>query len=144
MMTDPSEPPPPEFKRTPLPERLCNLGRLLDTMEQRGMDGVVSYLRPNVLYLSGFAPPASASVHETNGYAAVVISRHAPEHPVIVLAEFDLAHFLGQPSWIRDTRPYATLLTPFESRGRSLTTLCRRRCSRPNAARRHGLTTPRA
>jgi Xaa-Pro aminopeptidase len=64
--------------------------------------------------LSGFAPPASASVHETNGYAAVVISRHEPEHPVIVLAEFDLAHFLGQPSWIKDARPYATLLTPFD------------------------------
>jgi hypothetical protein len=46
-----------------LPERLCDLGRLLDTMKQR-MDGVVSYLRPNVLYLSGFAPSA-------NGYAAV-------------------------------------------------------------------------
>ena len=55
------------------------------------MDGVVSDLRPNVLYLSGFAPPASASVHETNGYAAVVISRHAPEAPVLVVAEFDLA-----------------------------------------------------
>ena len=78
------------------------------------MDGLVSYLRPNVLYLSGFAPPASASVHETNGYAAVVISRHEPEHPVIVLAEFDLAHFLGQPSWVTDARPYATLLTPFD------------------------------
>ena len=78
------------------------------------MDGVVSYLRPNVLYLSGFGPPASASVHETNGYAAVVISRHEPQHPIIVLAEFDLAHFLGQPSWVTDARPYATLLTPFD------------------------------
>jgi len=38
---DAREPQPPEFKRTPLPERLSNLGRLLDTMEQRGMDGVV-------------------------------------------------------------------------------------------------------
>jgi Xaa-Pro aminopeptidase len=105
---------PTELTRAPLPERLCNLGRLLDTMEQRGMDGIVSYLRPNVFYLSGFAPPASASVQETNGYACVVISRHDPEHPVIVVAEFDLAHFLLQPSWIKDVRPYATLLTPFD------------------------------
>lgn len=105
---------PPEFRLTPLPERLCNLDRLLDTMKQRGMDGMVSYLRPNVFYLSGFAPPASASVQETNGYAAVVISRHEPEHPVIVVAEFDLAHFLGQPSWVNDVRPYATLLTPLD------------------------------
>lgn len=96
------------------PERLCNLGRLLDTLEQRGLDGIVSYLRPNVFYLSGFAPPASASVQETNGYAAVVISRHEPEHPVIVLAEFDLTHFLRQPSWVKDARPYATLITPLD------------------------------
>jgi Xaa-Pro aminopeptidase len=101
-------------ERAPLPERLCNLGRLLDTMAQRGLDGIVSYLRPNVFYLSGFAPPASASVHETNGYAAVVISRHAPEHPVLVVAEFDLAHVLLQPSWVRDVRPYATLLSPLD------------------------------
>ncbi len=66
---------------TPQLERLCNLGRLLDTMEQRGMDGIVSYLRPSVFYLSGFAPPASASVQETNGYAAVVISRHEATTP---------------------------------------------------------------
>ncbi|MGH7359737.1 MAG: aminopeptidase P family N-terminal domain-containing protein, partial [Candidatus Rokuibacteriota bacterium] len=89
-------PAPSRLERAPRPERLCNLGRLLDTMAQRGLDGIVSYLRPNVLYLSGFAPPASASVHETNGYAAVVLSRHEPEHPVIVVAEFDLAHYLQQ------------------------------------------------
>jgi Xaa-Pro dipeptidase len=106
--------PPPEFKRPALPERLCNLGRLLETMEQRGLDGIVSYLRPNVLYLSGFAPPASVSVQETNGYAAVVVARQQPEHPVIVVAEFDLPYFRTQPSWIGDIRPYATLLTPLD------------------------------
>jgi Xaa-Pro aminopeptidase len=104
----------PTAPPAPLPERLCNLGRLFDTMAQRGLDGIVAYLRPNVFYLSGFAPPASASVQETNGYAAVVISRHEPEHPVIVVAEFDLAHFLAQPSWVRDARPYATLLSPLD------------------------------
>lgn len=104
----------PAFARTPLPERLCNVGRLVDTLAQRGLDGLVAYLRPNVLYLSGFAPPASASVHETNGYAAVVVSRHAPQAPVLVVAEFDLAHVLTQPSWVTDVRPYATLLTPLD------------------------------
>lgn len=116
-MTVPADTPPPASTRAAhatAPERLCNLGRLLDTMARRGLDGIVSYLRPNVLYLSGFAPPASASVHETNGYAAVVVSRHEPEHPVILLAEFDLAHFLRQPSWVQDARPYATLLTPLD------------------------------
>ncbi len=106
--------PPAEFRRMVLPERLCNLGRLLDTLEQRGLDGIVVYLRPNVLYLSGFAPPASVGVQETNGYAAVVISRHHPDQPVIAVAEFDLPFFLGQPSWIKDVRPYATLITPLD------------------------------
>jgi Xaa-Pro aminopeptidase len=78
------------------------------------MDGLVAYLRPNVLYLSSFAPPSNQSVHETNGYAAVVVSRHAPEQPIIVVAEFDLAYFSSQPSWIEDVRPYATLLLPFD------------------------------
>jgi Xaa-Pro aminopeptidase len=104
----------PVFKRTPLPPRLCNLDRLLWTLEQRGLDGIVATLRPNVFYLSGFAPPSNQSVHETNGYAAVVISRHVPRQPVIVVAEFDLAYFLSQPSWIEDVRPYATLLLPFD------------------------------
>lgn len=104
----------PLFRRPLLPERLCNLERLLETLEQRGLDGVVAYLRPNVLYLSSFAPPSSASVHETNGYAAVVISRHAPEQPVIVVAEFDLPYFASQPSWIKDVRPFATLITPLD------------------------------
>src|SRR5512145_176909 len=104
----------PTFARTPPPARLCHVGRLVATLEQRGLDGLVAYLRPNVFYLSGFAPPASASVHETNGYGAVVLSRHAPEASVLVVAEFDLAHVLGQPSWVTDVRPYATLLTPLD------------------------------
>jgi Xaa-Pro aminopeptidase len=104
----------PEFKRQPLPARFCNLGRLLETLEQRGLDGVVAYLRPNVFYLSGFAPPSNQSVHETNGYATVVISRREPEHPIVVVAEFDLAYFRTQPSWITDVRPYATLILPFD------------------------------
>ncbi|HEX8969197.1 MAG TPA: M24 family metallopeptidase [Chloroflexota bacterium] len=104
----------PRFRREPLPSRLCHLERLLATLEARGLDGVVAYLRPNVFYLSGFAPPSNQSVHETNGYAAVLISRHAPEWPVIVLAEFDLAAFRRQPSWIDDVRPYASLLLPFD------------------------------
>src|SRR3712207_6256366 len=104
----------PRFKRPLLPEQLCNLERLLETLKRRGLDGVVGYLRPNVLYLSSFAPPSGASIHETNGYAAVVISRHAPGHPIIVVAEFDLPYFASQPSWIRDIRPFATLITPLD------------------------------
>jgi Xaa-Pro aminopeptidase len=103
-----------QFTRTALPAQFCNLSRLFDTLEQRQLEGVVAYLRPNVFYLSGFAPPSNQSVHETNGYAAVVVSRHAPDHPIIVVAEFDLAYFRLQPSWITDVRPYATLILPFD------------------------------
>jgi Xaa-Pro dipeptidase len=110
----PPRAPAPQFKRRPLPPRFCNLPRLFDTLEQRGLDGVVAYLRPNVFYLSGFAPPSNQSVHETNGYAAIVISRHAPDDPVIIVAEFDLMYLRHQPTWIRDIRPYATLLLPFD------------------------------
>jgi Xaa-Pro dipeptidase len=106
--------PPTAFRRGPLPARFCNVGRLFDTLAERGLDGLVAYLRPNVFYLSGFAPPSNQSVHETNGYAAVVLSRHAPDQPVIVVAEFDLAYFRSQQSWIDDVRPYATLLLPFD------------------------------
>ncbi|MBV9547632.1 MAG: M24 family metallopeptidase [Chloroflexi bacterium] len=104
----------PVFKRTALPPQFCNLERLFDTLERRGLDGVVAYLRPNVFYLSGFAPPSNQSVHETNGYAAVVISRHAPDDPIIIVAEFDLMYLRHQPTWIHDVRPYATLLLPFD------------------------------
>ena len=107
-------PPPAEFARTPFPDQFCNVERLWQTLEHRGLDGLVAYLRPNVFYLSGFAPPSNQSVHETNGYAAVVISRHVPHQPIIVVAEFDLAYFRQQPSWITDIRPYATLLLPFD------------------------------
>jgi Xaa-Pro aminopeptidase len=31
-----------------------------------------------------------------------------------MVAEFDLAHYLGQPSWVKDARPYATLLSPLD------------------------------
>ncbi|MDQ3810950.1 MAG: M24 family metallopeptidase [Chloroflexota bacterium] len=105
---------PADFVPRARPARFCNLGRLLDTLEQRGLDGIVAYLRPNVYYLSGFAPPSNQSVHETNGYAAVVLSRHAPEQAALVVAEFDLAYFLTQPSWIGDVRPYATLIQPLD------------------------------
>ena len=48
----------PEFQRKVLPERLCNYGRLLETMEARGLDGIVATSRYNAFYLSGFHPNA--------------------------------------------------------------------------------------
>lgn len=96
------------------PARFHNHERLLRTLEERNIDGVVAYLRPNVLYLGGYAPRSSVSIHETNGYAAVVVSRHAPDHPVLVCAEFDLDYVLEVGTWIDDVRAFATLLLPFD------------------------------
>jgi Xaa-Pro aminopeptidase len=42
------------FARKPLPERFCNLERLLAAMEARGLDGLVLSSPLNVFYLCGF------------------------------------------------------------------------------------------
>lgn len=104
----------PRFGFNRLPERFCNLDRLIETMQRRELDGIVIYTRPNVFYLSGWAPPSGVAVHETNGYGAVILARAAPGHPVLMVPEFDFASLLEQPSWIKDVRPYMTYLTPFD------------------------------
>lgn len=95
-----------------LPERFCNYERLLATMEARDLDGLVVYTRPNVFYLSGYASRSAAAAAETSGYAAVFISRTHPDHPVVVLPDWDLQYFYETPSWITDRRVYATLQLP--------------------------------
>ncbi len=92
------------FERRPLPKRLCNLERLLHGLEARGLDGVVATQPLNVFYLSSFNGVAHKS-DEPRPYA-VILSRHAPEHPILVIAEYYLASFLDQPSWIEDIRPF--------------------------------------
>jgi Xaa-Pro aminopeptidase len=104
----------PELGRQPLPRQICNLPRLLDTMAARGLDGIVSYYSPNVCYLSGYANGSSAMVHEANGYCAVILSRHQPDHPIVVVPEFEINFFARQPTWIEDVRPYASLMLPLD------------------------------
>ena len=41
------------FDRKPLPERFCNLERLLAAMTARGLDGIVVCNPLNVFYLCG-------------------------------------------------------------------------------------------
>src|SRR5262249_9354650 len=45
---------------------------------------------------------------------AVILSRHAPEHPVMVLADYYLATFLTQPSWVEDLRPFRAVMMPLD------------------------------
>jgi len=44
----------PEFGRKWVPERFCNLDRLLAGMEARGLDGLVVTTPLNVFYLTSF------------------------------------------------------------------------------------------
>ena len=98
--------------RKPLPERFCNLERLLEAMAARGLDGIVATTPLNVFYLSGFNGIAHKA-DEPRPYA-VVLSRHAPEHPILVIADYYLATFLAQPSWVRDIRPFRAVMMPID------------------------------
>ena len=94
--------------RTPPPERLCNLQRLLQALESRGLDGIVATSALNVFYLSGFNAIAHKS-NEPRPYA-IILSRHQPEHPIAVVADYYLTPFLLHPGWIDDVRPFRAVM----------------------------------
>lgn len=99
------------FARAPLP-RLCNLDRLLHAMKARDLDGIVASLPYNVFYLTSFNGIAHKA-DEPRPYA-VVLSRHAPEHPILVVADYYLATFLTQPTWVEDIRPFRAVMMPLD------------------------------
>jgi Xaa-Pro aminopeptidase len=101
----------PAFARAPLP-RLCNLDRLLHAMKARDLDGVVASLPYNVFYLTSFNGIAHKA-DEPRPYA-VILSRHAPEHPILVIADYYLATFLTQPTWVEDVRPFRAVMMPLD------------------------------
>ena len=100
------------FVRGTLPKRFCNLDRLLFSLAARGLDGIVATAPWNVFYLTGFNAIAHKS-DEPRPYA-VILSRHAPEHPIVVLADYYLATFLTQPSWVEDLRPFRAVMMPLD------------------------------
>ena len=102
----------PMFTRTPLPTRFCHFDRLMQTLEARGIDGVVMSSVYNVFYLTGFNPIAHKA-DEPRPYA-VILSRHAPDHPVLVVADYYLSHFLQQPTWVEDIRPFRAVMLPLD------------------------------
>ena len=104
--------PVPPFARAPLPPRLCNLYRLLHAMKARDLDGLVASLPYNVFYLTSFNAVAHKA-DEPRPYA-VMLSRHAPEHPILVVADYYLATFLTQPSWVEDIRPFRAVMMPLD------------------------------
>src|SRR5213083_2128924 len=100
------------FERVPLPKRFCNLERLLFALEARGLDGIVATLPYNVFYLTGFNAIADKA-DEPRPYA-VILSRHAPERPILVVADYYLATFLKQPTWVEDIRPFRAVMMPLD------------------------------
>ena len=102
----------PEFPRNPLPERFCNLDRLLADLERRNLDGVVVTSPLNVFYLSGFNGIAHKG-DEPRPYA-VVLSRHAADHPVMVLPDYYLNTLLRQRTWVQDVRPFRAVMSPMD------------------------------
>lgn len=102
----------PTPRREPLPARFCNLDRLLHAMEARGLGGIVATSALNVFYLSSFNA-IGHKADEPRPYA-VVLSRHAPEHPILVVADYYLATFLEQPTWIEDVRPFRAVMMPLD------------------------------
>ena len=96
------------FPRMPLPKRFCNLDRLFQALKSRGLDGIVATLPNNVFYLTGF----NAIAHKSDEprVCAMIVSRHAPDHPIIVVADYYLATFLTQETWVEDIRPFRAVM----------------------------------
>jgi Xaa-Pro dipeptidase len=101
-----------EFARVSLPKQFCNLDRLLFALERRGLDGIVATLPYNVFYLSGFNGIAHKA-DEPRPYA-MVLSRHSPGHPILVVADYYLATFVMQPTWVEDIRPFRAVMMPLD------------------------------
>tara|TARA_B100000029_G_scaffold22379_1_gene22437 strand:- start:575 stop:1864 length:1290 start_codon:yes stop_codon:yes gene_type:complete len=102
----------PRFSRQQLPEKFCNLERLFDGMSRRKLDGIVVSTPYNVYYLSGFSGIAHKS-DEPRPYA-VVISRHAPDNPVLLLADYYVSSLMSQPTWITDVRSFRAVMLPLD------------------------------
>ncbi|MCH9671047.1 MAG: M24 family metallopeptidase [Gammaproteobacteria bacterium] len=96
-----------------MPARFCNFERLLERMEANGLDGLVASTSNNVFYLSGFNALAQKS-DEPRPFA-FVLSRHDPEHPILVLPDYYLGAFSGVETWVEDFRPYRGVLLPFDT-----------------------------
>jgi Xaa-Pro aminopeptidase len=81
-------------------------------MQVRNIDALVATSMLNVFYLTGLNSIAHKS-DEPRPYA-VILSRHAPEEPVFVLADYYLGSLLSQPTWVEDVRPFRAVMMPLD------------------------------
>lgn len=98
-------------RTTPIPQ-LVDIDRLTALMDARGIDGVVASSHQNLYYLSSLNAVAQKS-DEPRPFA-VVISRHAPEAPILVMPEYYVGAMTRQKSWITDIRPYRSMISPLD------------------------------
>jgi Xaa-Pro dipeptidase len=98
-------------KSGPIPQ-LVNVDQMVAIMEQRGIDGVVASSHQNLYYLSSLNAVAQKS-DEPRPFA-VVISRHAPDTPILVMPEYYIGAMARLGSWIKDIRPYRTMISPLD------------------------------
>jgi Xaa-Pro aminopeptidase len=66
----------------------------------------------NLFYLSGLNPIAHKA-DEPRPYA-VVISRHAPDAPVLIVADYYVGSLVSQPTWIEDIRAFRAVMLPLD------------------------------
>ncbi|MEE2804889.1 MAG: M24 family metallopeptidase [Pseudomonadota bacterium] len=102
----------PQFSKRPLPPKFCNIDRLLESMSRRNIDGIVVSTPYNVYYLSGFSGIAHKS-DEPRPYA-VVISRHVPDQPILLLADYYVSSLASQATWINDVRSFRAVMLPLD------------------------------
>lgn len=97
--------------RSPAPQ-LVNIDRLVDLMNRRDVDAVVASSHQNLYYLSSLNAVAQKS-DEPRPFA-VVISRHAPDHPILIMPEYYMGAMARLGSWIKDIRPYRSMISPLD------------------------------
>ena len=90
----------------------CNQPRLMQAMAARGLDGMVITNPLNVYYLSGFNSIAHKS-DEPRPYA-VVISRHAPDQPIMVIADYYLSTLAALAGPITNVHPFRAVMMPMD------------------------------
>ena len=95
-----------------LPKQLCNIERLVDALTMRNLDGVVVSSPYNTYYLSGFKGIAHKA-DEPRPYS-VVFSRHQPDHPVLLVADYYVGSLIKQPTWIEDIRAFRAVMLPLD------------------------------
>jgi len=100
------------FSPRVLPKQLCNIERLVDALTMRNLDGVVVSSPYNTYYLSGFKGIAHKS-DEPRPYS-VVFSRHQPDHPVLLVADYYVGSLIKQPTWIEDIRAFRAVMLPLD------------------------------